>query len=206
MVNFSTAILLATITVCSAGQLLIENLNDPANCRRPSKDGDTLKTHYTGTLASDGTQFDSSIGMHYTGTLTSDGTQFASIIGRGPFEFELGAGRVIKGWDQGLSGMCPGDKRKLTIPPELGYGDRGAGPIIKGGATLVFEVQLVGIEGVEEESNLPGEPRLDNKHQSGGHSSDDSDDDDDDDDENSAGKHFLQISFLIFNILKSLFI
>lgn len=64
-----------------------------------------------------------------------------------PFTFQLGVGQVIKGWDQGLVDMCVGEKRKLTIPPSLGYGDRGAGNVIPGGATLTFEVSLVVIAG-----------------------------------------------------------
>ncbi|KAL7045806.1 hypothetical protein ACKWTF_002345 [Chironomus riparius] len=62
-----------------------------------------------------------------------------------PFTFQLGAGQVIKGWDQGLVDMCIGEKRKLTISPSLGYGDRGAGNVIPGGATLLFDVELVNI-------------------------------------------------------------
>jgi FK506-binding protein 14 len=62
-----------------------------------------------------------------------------------PFNFQLGAGQVIKGWDQGLLDMCVGEKRKLVIPPHLGYGDRGAGNVIPGGATLFFDVELVNI-------------------------------------------------------------
>ncbi|RZC38673.1 FKBP C and/or EF-hand 7 domain containing protein [Asbolus verrucosus] len=62
-----------------------------------------------------------------------------------PFSFQLGVGQVIKGWDQGLLDMCVGEKRKLTIPPGLGYGDRGAGNVIPGGATLIFDVELINI-------------------------------------------------------------
>jgi FKBP-type peptidyl-prolyl cis-trans isomerase len=79
--------------------------------------------------------------------LYTTGEQFDSSRTRGtPFEFVLGAGQVIKGWDQGLRNMCVGERRKLTIPSGLGYGDRGAGGKIAGGATLVFDVELVEIK------------------------------------------------------------
>jgi FKBP-type peptidyl-prolyl cis-trans isomerase FkpA len=81
--------------------------------------------------------------VHYVGTL-SDGSVFDSSRSRAqPFEFVLGAGKVIAGWDQGVEGMKVGGKRKLTVPARLGYGRRGAPPTIPGGATLIFEVELI---------------------------------------------------------------
>ncbi|TPX47479.1 hypothetical protein SeMB42_g03303 [Synchytrium endobioticum] len=109
-------------------QLQIGVKHKPADCPFTSQKGDTLSMHYTGTLFDSGDKFDSSLDRNQ------------------PFEFKLGAGQVIKGWDQGLLGMCVGEKRKLTIPPALGYGDSGAGAKIKGGATLVFDVELLAIK------------------------------------------------------------
>jgi FKBP-type peptidyl-prolyl cis-trans isomerase FkpA len=92
-----------------------------------AKAGQTVSVHYTGTLASNGQKFDSS----------KDRQQ--------PFSFPLGAGRVIKGWDEGVAGMKIGGTRILTIPASLGYGSAGAPPAIPGNATLRFEVELLGV-------------------------------------------------------------
>lgn len=115
--------------------LKVEDVSVPEECTVKSKQGDTLTMHYTGTLQ-DGTKFDSSY----------DRDQ--------PFTFTLGVGQVIKGWDLGLVDMCVGEKRKLTIPPALGYGDRGAGNVIPGGATLNFEVELINIGDTPPPTNV----------------------------------------------------
>lgn len=96
----------------------------------------------TGKEATSGT----SISVHYTGTLT-DGSKFDSSRDRNePFEFQLGAGMVIAGWDQGIVGMKEGGKRQLTIPAEMGYGARGFPPVIPPNSTLLFDVELLTVE------------------------------------------------------------
>jgi FK506-binding protein 2 len=103
----------------------------PAECTRKARNGDTVSVHYTGKL--------------------EDGTVFDSSVERGtPIDFPLGVGRVIQGWDQGILGMCIGEKRKLTIPPHLGYGSSGAGNVIPPDATLVFTTELISINGQTE--------------------------------------------------------
>ncbi|CAN5154031.1 FKBP-type peptidyl-prolyl cis-trans isomerase [soil metagenome] len=84
--------------------------------------------------------------VHYVGVAHSTGEEFDASYGRGePLSFRLGAGQVISGWDQGVAGMKIGGRRRLVIPPHLGYGDRGAGGVIKPGETLIFVVDLVGV-------------------------------------------------------------
>ncbi|KZT53849.1 hypothetical protein CALCODRAFT_500598 [Calocera cornea HHB12733] len=109
-------------------ELVVEVLSKPEECPLQSRNGDTMSMHYTGTLASNGNKFDSSRDRNRA------------------FEFTLGAGRVIKGWEEGLKDMCIGERRKLTIPAHMGYGARGAGHQIPGGATLQFDVELLGIK------------------------------------------------------------
>ncbi|SCL24310.1 peptidylprolyl isomerase [Micromonospora pallida] len=86
------------------------------------------------------------VSVHYVGVAHSTGREFDASWNRGEtFQFGLGAGQVIAGWDQGVVGMRVGGRRKLTIPPQLGYGNRGAGGVIKPGETLVFVVDLLGV-------------------------------------------------------------
>jgi FKBP-type peptidyl-prolyl cis-trans isomerase FkpA len=86
------------------------------------------------------------VSVHYTGTLTN-GSKFDSSLDRNqPFQFRLGAGQVIQGWDKGVAGMKVGGQRRLTIPPELGYGARGFPPVIPPNATLMFDVQLLDVK------------------------------------------------------------
>ncbi|GAB1601500.1 peptidyl-prolyl cis-trans isomerase FKBP2-like [Argonauta hians] len=112
-------------------QIGIKKRVDPDQCKVKTKKGDVLKMHYSGKLE-DGTEFDSSYSRSE------------------PFVFTLGAGQVIKGWEQGLLGMCEQEKRKLVIPPDMGYGSRGAPPKIPGDAVLIFEVELIKIDKKEE--------------------------------------------------------
>lgn len=110
------------------GKLQIGIKKKVENCERKATKGDTLHMHYKGSLKDTGAEFDSS-------------------YKRGqPLIFRLGQGNVIKGWDQGLLGICAGEKRKLVIPPHLAYGEMGSPPTIPGGATLVFEVEAVKVE------------------------------------------------------------
>lgn len=86
------------------------------------------------------------VSVHYVGVAWSNGKQFDASWDRNePFEFRLGAGQVIQGWDEGVAGMKVGGRRTLTIPPDMGYGSRGAGGVIKGGETLVFVVDLLNV-------------------------------------------------------------
>lgn len=113
------------------------------NAQNPAASGLKIETLREG--KGEGAKAGDKVTVHYTGTLT-DGKKFDSSVDRGqPFSFQLGAGQVIPGWDQGLLGMKVGEKRRLTIPPELGYGAEGAGGVIPPNATLIFEVEMLKI-------------------------------------------------------------
>ncbi|KAF2012268.1 hypothetical protein BU24DRAFT_397253 [Aaosphaeria arxii CBS 175.79] len=133
------------ITSASAQALGIQ-VTKAVDCQRKTESGDRISVNYKGTLESDGSTFDSS-------------------YDRGvPFTFKLGAGQVIKGWDQGLLGMCIGEGRKLIIPPSFGYGQEANGAI-PAGSTLVFETELMGIQGVDPEPQPQRPTRPDTKPQ-----------------------------------------
>jgi len=126
------SILMSATYLVNAGdealpELKIEVLHKPDECTEKSVKGNLLSMHYKGTFE-DGKQFDSSYDRNQ------------------PFTFQIGVGQVVKGWDQGLLDMCVGEKRKLVVPPHLGYGEHGAGEVIPGGSTLYFETELLKIE------------------------------------------------------------
>merc|ERR1712200_166305 len=125
-VLFTLAAVSAEVKETESG-LKVEYISKPDTCDKVARNGDMLSMHYVGTLES-GAKFDSSY----------DRSE--------PFKSQIGVGQVIKGWEEGVLGMCVGEKRKLIVPPALGYGDQGAGDIIPGGATLYFEVELIDID------------------------------------------------------------
>ncbi|PKA54872.1 Peptidyl-prolyl cis-trans isomerase FKBP15-2 [Apostasia shenzhenica] len=131
------AVLLLFVSAKNSGdvtELQIGVKHKPDTCSIQAHKGDKVKVHYRGKL--------------------TDGSIFDSSYERGdPIEFELGSGQVIKGWDQGLLGMCVGEKRKLKIPAKLGYGAQGSPPKIPGGATLIFDTELVAVNGKPSSSD-----------------------------------------------------
>jgi len=131
------------IAISIAAVIGIYFLLQPKNTQRENNMKTEILKEGTGEAAKNGDK----VSVHYTGWL-ENGTKFDSSIDRGtPFEFTLGTGQVIQGWDLGVAGMKVGEKRKLTIPAELGYGAQGAGGVIPPNATLIFEVELLDIYG-----------------------------------------------------------
>lgn len=149
MKRFLALLVIAGICGCSA-TIMPENFSDTdGKGKSTEKDGKVITTKsglkYIDLKVGDGKEAKkgNTVFVHYTGWL-KDGTKFDSSKDRGtPFDFPLGAGRVIKGWDEGVEGMKIGGKRKLIIPPDLGYGARGAGGVIPPNAELTFEVELL---------------------------------------------------------------
>ncbi|WOK96567.1 peptidyl-prolyl cis-trans isomerase FKBP15-1 [Canna indica] len=138
---FAAALILFVVSAKKSGdvtELQIGVKHKPESCTIQAHKGDRIKVHYRGSL--------------------TNGEVFDSSFERGdPIEFELGTGQVIKGWDQGLLGMCVGEKRKLKIPAKLGYGAQGSPPRIPGGATLIFDTELVSVNGKSSDGDAGSE-------------------------------------------------
>ncbi|KAK1808859.1 Peptidyl-prolyl cis-trans isomerase fpr2 [Friedmanniomyces endolithicus] len=130
--SVTAALTLLAASVSALDKPLDIQIEHSTECSRKSARGDKVEVHYRGTLAADGSEFDAS---YNRGT---------------PLSFHVGKGQVIKGWDEGLLDMCPGNTRRLTIQPEWGYGAKGMGPI-PANSVLVFETELVGIGGVKRD-------------------------------------------------------
>ncbi|KAH8108029.1 hypothetical protein BXZ70DRAFT_30789 [Cristinia sonorae] len=129
---FSALVLAVTVYARSSDdvtELGIETTFKPEDCTATAQKGDSIKVHYTGTLYEDGKKFDSSLDRN------------------SPLPLTLGVGQVIRGWDEGILGMCLGEKRTLTIPASMAYGTRGAGGVIPPNAALVFTTELVELKG-----------------------------------------------------------
>jgi FKBP-type peptidyl-prolyl cis-trans isomerase len=121
-----------------------EKTDKPAEAGKTTTTASGLKITITEEAKNPGAMPGDIVWVHYTGKL-STGEEFDSSVGKQPFKFTLGSGQVIKGWDEGVVGMKVGEKRQLTIPSELGYGAQGAPPKIPGGATLVFDIEMIGL-------------------------------------------------------------
>ena len=143
--KFISLIIMGGVLAMTSGQAQTNNSSPTKVDGKPTKTASGLEywdiKAGTGDLAVKGKP----VRVHYTGWLTS-GKKFDSSVDRGePFVFPLGGGQVIKGWDEGVAGMKVGGKRQLRIPPELGYGASGAGGVIPPNATLIFDVELLGV-------------------------------------------------------------
>lgn len=128
----------------TADQAAVEQTENTTSSQTENMAQDELKIEILKEGTGEPVEAGANVSVHYVGTLT-DGTKFDSSRDRGrPFNFTVGGGQVIKGWDEGVAGMKVGELRKLTIPPSMGYGEYGIGPI-PGNATLIFEVELMAV-------------------------------------------------------------
>ena len=147
---FSSILLLSTALSANALETVVNVYEGPTECESPVTAGQMVSMHYIGKIAE-------------SSAAGEKGSVFDSSRERGPFDFTIGVGQVIKGWDEGILGLCKGAKAILTIPPEEGYGENGAGGVIPGGATLEFDVEVLGNgeasgqEGQEMPQDLFGE-------------------------------------------------
>ncbi|TFK67399.1 hypothetical protein BDN72DRAFT_843178 [Pluteus cervinus] len=138
LINLASCFLFAAAVLATEAptELVIDTTFEPEACTIKATKGDSLQVHYTGKLLANGNKFDSS-------------------LDRGqPLPLKLGMGQVIQGWDEGLVGMCVGEKRTLTIPSSMAYGTRGFGNIIPANSALVFDVELVGLEKADKRDEL----------------------------------------------------
>ncbi|KAF7375047.1 Peptidylprolyl isomerase [Mycena sanguinolenta] len=152
---FAAVAVLADAEAVPPTELQTETTFMPAECPAKAAKGDKIQVHYTGTLFSNGNKFDSRCVSFFPPLYSVYVlTENAAWTAAPRFPLTLGVGQVIKGWDQGLVGMCLNEKRTLTIPSELAYGSRGFGSVIPANSALVFTVELVGLESKTKHEEL----------------------------------------------------